>query len=642
MVAIKKFFPACMGISSYSYIKKLIDRHTVISFDLFDTLLKRNVWCPQNIFMLVEREGARRFGSQLDGFSEKRISAERKAREISVCEDVTINEIYEQLPYEDGMKSILLQLELDAEYAMITPNEEMKRVYEYAVSSGKKILFVSDMYLSVEFIERLLQKCGYRHYTKLYVSSDTKVSKSTGHMYKLILNENTCKADDFLHIGDNIWADYLRPCFLGIRAILIRRHVNHLLYTKTRAVRGVDSGLLYGFINNSISGKRLFRIGYETLGPLLYGFCVWLHSQKKYLGLEQLLFFSRDGQIMHKAYKALYPDDPTVYVRISRRSAIVPFIHFYDGDFQKIMDRLPLARYLDLPSLFEALGLDCTDYTDVIERHKLNTEAVFTKGQILEDNRLRSLLAELEADIRENSRNEYMAFKQYVQGLGLKRKVGVVDIGWTGRMQSALEKLLSSIYGDSIETYGFYFGISTIKKNMFGYLFNRPDANVRVLMTGYVGLFETLFSADHGSVKRYRTGLPIELYDFEYDQNEDLRDTYAEIREFQSGALSFVERFSEDSSSRYIEWSSNLSFRSMNALGTNPRYKDLIRMGNWFFLNSNRLYRLAYPTKRSFCNVVSAKKELYMSYWKIGYLKRLFRIPFPYVNIYRLLNRLSH
>ena len=364
--------------------------------------------------------------------------------------------------------------------------------------------------------------------------------------------------------------------------------------------------------------------------------------KKKRLDLEQLLFFSRDGQIMHKAYKALYPDEPAVYVYISRRSAVVPFIHFYDSVLEKILDRLPLSRYLDLPSLFEALGLDCADYTDLIDRHKLNTETVFTKDQILEDNRLKSLLVELEADIRENSRNEYIAFKQYVRELGLKRKVGVVDIGWTGRIQLALEELLSSMYGDSIETHGFYFGISTVKENMSGYLFNLPDANVRVLMTGYVGLFETLFSADHGSVKRYRRGLPVELYDFEYTQNEDLRNTYAEISEFQSGALSFIERFSEDPSSRYLEWSSDLSFRSMNALGTNPQHKDLIRMGNWFFLNSNRLYRLAYPTNRSYCNIVSAKRELYMSYWKIGYLKRLFRIPFPYVKIYRLLNRLSH
>lgn len=637
----RNFFSNGAGTSDYSYIKRSISRYPVISFDIFDTLLKRNVRHPKDIFILVEREAIRRFGNLVFGFSDKRVFAEQRSRCISEYEEVTINEIYRQLPYEEEIKSILLQMELDIEYALITPNKEMKEVYEYAISLGKEVLLVSDMYLSKNFIERLLRKCGYQCYKNLYVSSDTKVSKSTGHMYKLILNKKAYKVDDILHIGDSGIGDYIWPRIFGFKAILIKTHVDHLLYTKDCAFKGINYSLLYSFINNTVSGNRLFQIGYETLGPLLYGFCVWLHEQKTRLNLDQLLFFSRDGQIIYKAYKLLYPNDLTDYIYVSRRSVIVPFINFYDS-LEKIFDKLPLNRYLNLSSLFEALGLNYADYIAIINKYGLNTEFFFTKKQILDNNKLKNLLMDLDSDIRENSRNEYIAFKQYIQSLGLRQKVGIVDIGWTGRMQSALEKIISSLYNDSIEIHGFYFGISTVKENMSGYLFNSPSADLRAQITGYVGFFETLFSANHGSVKKYRMNFPVELYDFEYDKNEYIHKTYEDIMELQSGALSFVEHFYRDSSSNYLEWNLDLSFSSMNALGTNPRYKDLICMGDWFFLNNNRLYRLAHPSYKSYYNIFFAKRELYMSYWKIAYLKRFLKVPLPYLKIYRLLNRLFH
>lgn len=124
-----------MSIKSY---KQYIDRCEVVSFDVFDTLIKRNVRTPKDVFSLVEREALKRFGVSMEGFRDKRVCAERTARELSDREEISFGEIYDQLPYEEEIKSSLSQLELEMEYALTTVNLEIKEVYKYAIDRGER------------------------------------------------------------------------------------------------------------------------------------------------------------------------------------------------------------------------------------------------------------------------------------------------------------------------------------------------------------------------------------------------------------------------------------------------------------------------------------------------------------------------
>ena len=57
-------------------IKKEIDKHKVISFDIFDTLLLRPYINPTDLFLHLEKlEG-------IDGFYTARLLAEKQARKI--------------------------------------------------------------------------------------------------------------------------------------------------------------------------------------------------------------------------------------------------------------------------------------------------------------------------------------------------------------------------------------------------------------------------------------------------------------------------------------------------------------------------------------------------------------------------------
>ena len=77
-------------------IRKKLENHKVISFDVYDTLIKRNVKRPEDVFKLVERQFAIREGKEISEFQEKRCEAYYNAYKKygAMC---TIEHIYENL-----------------------------------------------------------------------------------------------------------------------------------------------------------------------------------------------------------------------------------------------------------------------------------------------------------------------------------------------------------------------------------------------------------------------------------------------------------------------------------------------------------------------------------------------------------------
>lgn len=620
-----------MNIKSY---KQYIDRSKVVSFDVFDTLIKRNVGTPKDVFLLVEREAVKRFGVFMEGFRDERVCAEQAARKLSDREEISFGEVYDQLPYEEVIKSSLSQMELEMEYALATENQEIKEVYKYAIDRGKEVIIVSDTYLDRGFIERLLLKCGYNQYKKIYVSSETGVQKYTGNMYRMILRENSYRHGEMIHIGDALMADYIRPKLTGIRSVLIRREVNHTLYFRKSRTEDIDMDSLYSFINNTVSDAddRLFRIGYETLGPLLYGFCVWLHEYKLRLGVDRLLFFSRDGQIMRATYKMLYPEEDTEYVYASRRSLLVPTLHYCE-DIKVMLDKLPIYRYTSIKTILDLLGLEYEDYIAVIQRYGLNPDSCFSPKDFSENEVLLTFLRELFPDIIDNSKREFLAFSAYLDKLNLLGKIGIVDIGWRGRSQKALEEMLPDL-GININIVGFYLGIMLNRENAVGYIYDQKDPREKVTIRAFEGLLEMFFSANHGSVKRYKSSQDVELYDFEYSASENLRNDFKDLKKIREGAFCFIDQFHENPLSNIINWNREIAFKAMCHLGIDPYWTDLNKLGDMSFYTNKTISPLAKPSCDIYFSLSKLRKSISLSPWKTGYLRRLLKIPLPYFKIY--------
>lgn len=610
-------------------IKKRISRHRIISFDIFDTLLKRCAMRPEDVFEVVGNK------FNLPNFKQKRLEAEKLARICSEKEDVTLDDIYEKLPFDEEDKALIKKTEMEVEDEFLIANTQLKELFDYAISLSKAVIIVSDMYLPFLFVKKQLEKCGYKNYFKLYVSSEIGLVKSSGNLFKYILNENKWRPCDILHIGDGKKSDFLAPVKLGIHINPIKTTEHHTIYSKSHKINDLNHSILYAFINNTIplNENRYNAIGYEALGPLLFGFCKWLHEHKQAKDINRLLFFSRDGQLIHKAYSIIYPNDKAEYVYLSRRSLTVPLIH-KQKSLSEILNIIPVNWYTEIGVVIDRLGLEYDKYDNVVKKNGLNKRMKLTKDEYLTDSRFLNLFSEIKDDIYENSIKEYNAFLSFIKRLSLSERDACVDIGWKGTIQLTLERILLEL-GVPNPMSVFYMGTFLGRENAYGYIFDTKNTKYKMALLSFNGFFETLFSANHGSVKRYKNSGEIELYPFEFDANSKTKEDYSLICKIQEGAMTFIKNAVKCQAIEYMNWNNMLAFKAIERLGTSPQRADLKRLGDLCFFD-NKIMLLAHPTKRG---MFSLKKEFAASTWKIAYLRRLLKIPFPYLKLYEFLRK---
>ena len=137
-----------MKLSSF---KENIEKYQIISFDMYDTLVNRNVMNPEDVFSLVEWKYNKSVidGNKILGFREKRVHAYHVAYEkkkASCCLDDIYNEL---IGYDDVIKNTLKSIEIEIEKKISVPNKDIVELFEYAKNLGKRVVIISDMYLPI-------------------------------------------------------------------------------------------------------------------------------------------------------------------------------------------------------------------------------------------------------------------------------------------------------------------------------------------------------------------------------------------------------------------------------------------------------------------------------------------------------------
>ena len=137
-------------------LKKFIKKYDVISFDVFDTLIERNVRCPSDIFRLVGK--AVLGNDKFEDFCKDRKKAEKDAR-MKKSGEVTFDEIYEQLDNKYlKIKDKLKFAELRWELNLCHIKKNIKPIFDYAILNKKTVYLISDMYLPYNVIEKMYTK----------------------------------------------------------------------------------------------------------------------------------------------------------------------------------------------------------------------------------------------------------------------------------------------------------------------------------------------------------------------------------------------------------------------------------------------------------------------------------------------------
>lgn len=624
-------------MDSFMNCNKILELSTsvkYVSFDLFDTLVKRDVSKPTDIFNIVERI------SKIDDFAYNRIQAETNARSKLKKEEVTIDDIYSYLPYDKTLRGMLKENELSVESTFIHSNPRIFPIYKILLDRGIKLIIISDIYLPKVFVESILSKVGLNGFYKVYLSSEIGLKKSTGNLFKYVLKDLKIGKNEILHIGDSVTSDYLIPKRIGLKAKHIPRNNYQLTYWKQSRKNSLDYNIISEFINNSITPNNPNEaLGFETLGPLLFGFCEWIHKTKIEKKIEKLFFLSRDGFLIYKAYKKLYPNEAIKYVYVSRRSLTVPLIHI-QRNIEDVFSVIPTYLYTSVGTIIDRLGLNSSKYSSIIEKYGLSLETQMTKEEYLSNEKFLSFYRTVKEEIYNNSEEEFGNLIKYLDSIEFKGNVGIVDLGWYGTIQKSLEKIVDMCHLNA-SIIGLYIGISLKSENALGFVYSSRDSSKKLDLFCFKSLIELFLSANHGSLKKYIKNGGFNFSNFEYDINEKTRKDYETIVEIQKGAIGFIDSFINSGYSKVVKWDVDLSFNAISNLGIYPQKKDLFKLGDLSFYDTDMFY-MAKPNFIKYRSIAKfIKYDLSPAPWKIGYLRRLLKIPLPYKLIYYLLRKIA-
>ena len=465
---------------------KLIDglkSYDVISFDVFDTLLLRPFSEPADLFFFIGEELG------VMDFKRIRIQQEYLARveheKKNGDNEVTFAEIWERMeravgiPAAEGMKA-----EMEAEERFCFANPFFANVIKALKDQGKTLIAVSDMYLPSVFVRKLLDKNGFSGIERIYMSCEYGKSKSLGDLYGVVKKESLKAYGSeagklrIAHIGDNEHSDVKKAREAGLTAYTYP-NVNRA----GKACRAYDMSPVTGGAYRGVVNARLYNglkkytpeyeYGYIYGGLLALGYCSFIRNHCKIHGVDKILFLSRDGDIIKKAYDLLYPEDNTEYVYISR--AVVTKLmrnHNRYDFFLRFIDKM-INQGISLKEILGKMGLESLS-EDL--KHKGLAPSSELTGKNAGD--LKELLTDNFSAVNEELAGfDTAARRYYTSVLSGVRKAAVIDIGWAGSAAVSLSVLAKKDWGLDTEITGFVAGTNTIHCS-------EPDAAEEFLQSG--------------------------------------------------------------------------------------------------------------------------------------------------------------
>lgn len=620
------------------------------SFDIFDTLVKRDTASFTNLLHLV----ADRAGLDPQAFVAARSYADRVAQQSDP--DYTLGDIYRHLEgFDEAQRARAMACEVDLEIALSAPNSKIIPLYEQTIASGLPVVLISDMYLPEVTIREILAHAGIEGFADLFVSSTCRASKRDGGLFTVAAKTMNRPLGGLVHIGDSPRRDFMMPRTVGARSILVRRRLAHQgISPRSRALRKWDGGSLVTaagdaaearisadlrtFLANRSSGNASspFNVfGYNALGPMLFGFSQWLDSQCAAQDLDHAVFVARDGLILQRAFEAhrAAPGIRCTYLKASRQSLRL-------AAFAGREERLPAELFFATPSLsatqvLAQLGLAPLQASEILSTLNLDSDEQFDRESYRTSDSFQRLFDAALPLIRDHCAEQRQLLGEYLDQLGVRGRIALVDSGWSGTIQAYLQEGSDDI----LEIDGFYLGIASgIRERLrvtslraHGYLadFSRGDSD-GYLLDVMLGFIEAWLYAPHGSTKGYKRHDDgrIEVLLAPMDNGDQTGNSL--IMQAQDAALRFIADYADSPlSARNLPASA--AFGRVEAVALSPSRPFLSGFGE---LTNNGQRLAPKPTVQHLLSPSALKLAFAESRWKSAFLKRTLRLPFPYNRLY--------
>lgn len=505
------------------------------SFDVFNTVLTRIVGDPKTIFLLLGRQLV---SQSLINTTPEAFAYARNRAESRACKNIgakyTLDNIYIEmavaLRITDEQQEKIMQLELELESKLICPIPTIKESIQTARERGARVIFLSDTYLSNDFIrERLVQHGFWQEGDELYLSHEYGKPKPVGNLFRKLIPSEGVLLDRTSRWGNELSIDTQKAKKVELRAQHFREsnlnRYEQILENHSRATEGLSSAMAGASklarlqIPVSNSKERALRdVAAGVVAPTFVSFALWILLQAKQMGLKRLYFVSRDGQILLEIARRLIGklgiDCELRYIYGSRLSWNLPAISSLskkqalqmlkrsswileaksDLSIQGFFARVSIAPQEIEDSLASA-GFKKEDWEKV-----LNLSEQQALYPLLDDRKVKDLIFQKAAQ----KQQVLMKYLEQEEMLDSAPK-GLVDLGWFGSSYDSLAAIVDT-RGAPLNV-GLFFGLrsnsqsnqSDCKKSYFfdermqtGFKYALPELGVVPL--------EMFCSADHGTV----------------------------------------------------------------------------------------------------------------------------------------------
>lgn len=422
-----------------------------VSFDIFDTLVRRNCNKPSDIFTRIAEKAILEgilINCDSDSFRNSRIYFEKKARLNSTNQDVTLHEIYANSPYPKKTQQALIEIEKRAELESLSLDPIAYRLVA-EVSKSKKIIAISDMYLDSSFISGLLSKLLPKiHFSQIFISSETKLTKASGDMYSHVLNELKINAKNLIHIGDNVKSDFNNAIEMGIKAFhynspswleraFKRENIFQNKYSTFIQKARVTASLLSPN-NYSHEETMAFLNGCAIHAPTIVGFVKWIRKESELRGIEKHLFLMREGEIYKRIFDYFFEKSNSEILYASRKATYLPSIS--TEELNKEISEVLSRKNYTVKNLAQDLYLP-TQMIETLESIA-GEEIQFITSDIQKAKKLREALEQSEIQILEKIQDKKAIFKAYTKEHLNGQLPALIDFGAGATINYQITKAL--------------------------------------------------------------------------------------------------------------------------------------------------------------------------------------------------------
>jgi len=494
------------------------------SFDIFDTLVSRDIARPADLFTLLARRIRVAFGESMPpafilDFPAIRLRAEGRAHRVAAAPEVTLDEIYEAIgrrpdaPPADQLeriKAMELECEIEHCYGISASIEAVRALRD----RNERVVLISDMYLPAPTVRAMLAKCAPDlEDLPLYLSSEIGHRKVDGTLFAHVCREEKIRPHELRHRGDNYFPDFVMARKAGCEAV---HYTDSTLNELENRIASPDNGptgaIMAGAARKArltkAKGRSAFQLGANFTGPLFYPFVDQAIEEAERRGIRRLCFLARDGRLLHRIAEA----------RLARRHAAVELRYLYvsrqstylAGVDQIVPEQIEWAFAEDASTLTvelvaKRLGLAPEQLAGpavaAAAGQPLDPDATERlRKRVLDDPQLRENILKKAAEARTR-------LLGYLSEEGIEAAtedpIGLVDVGWQGSIQDCLYRIFAAENPD-VRFVGFYFGC--LRFNGAATTANAKSA-FQMLPSSRPGLapvIELLMAADHGTTLGYR------------------------------------------------------------------------------------------------------------------------------------------